>query len=140
MARENANGTPVVQGELVAARQANDRGVKRGSVTYRPAVVVYDLDDRYELHLDLPGTTAEQIRATVLDRVLTIEATAGERRPQDAVSLHEEYGVGDFRRQIRLGEDIDTERLGAAYTHGVLTLTLPKAAKQQPRRIEITPA
>ncbi len=114
---------------------------KAGAVTYRPPMDLFDFGDRYELHVDLPGTSTERIDVTVHDGVLTIEATVPNRLPPEwnatVEPIHGEYGIGDFRRQIRLGEDIEVERLSATYADGVLHLTLPKRAAAQPRRIEV---
>lgn len=110
---------------------------KTSDMTYRPPLDLYDLGDRYEIQFDVPGTTAEAIDVTVNDHVLTIEARVEARYPGNITPLLGEYGVGDFRRQVRLGEDIDSESLTAAYTDGVLTLSLPKRAERQPRRVEV---
>ena len=134
MTTESSNVRPT---ESSALARANGRDVKTGGGTYRPALDVYDLSDRYEIHVDLPGVAAEQVQVTAFDGVLTIEAPAAERRPEGAAHVHTEYGVGDFRRRVRIGEDIDTEGITAQHAHGVLTLVLPKTSKQQPRRIEV---
>ncbi len=44
---------------------------------------------------------------------------------------------GVFRRQLILGEALDTERVRAAYNAGVLTLRIPIAETAKPRKIEI---
>jgi HSP20 family protein len=42
-------------------------------------------------------------------------------------------------RRLSLGQDIDADHIAATYQNGVLTVTLPVAARAKPRRIEITP-
>jgi HSP20 family molecular chaperone IbpA len=109
------------------------------SVTYRPPLDLYHFPDRYEITIDLPGAAADQINATIDDSTLTVQARVPSRYPQDATPLHAEFGVGDFERQLRIGEDVDPDRLSARYENGVLTLVLPKRAERKPRRIPITP-
>ena len=123
----NANSVPVA----APGEQRVD------TVTYRPRLNVYDLNDRYELHVDLPGSSSEHIHATIDDGVLQIEARVPYRYAADIKPWRAEYGIGDFHRKIRLGEDIDAERLTAKYEHGVLTLVLPKVPERQPRRVPI---
>jgi HSP20 family protein len=44
---------------------------------------------------------------------------------------------GTFRRQVHLGDGLDSERIEADYHDGVLTLRIPVAATAQPRQIAI---
>ena len=44
---------------------------------------------------------------------------------------------GVFSRQLFLGDTLDTERIDADYSDGVLTLRLPVAEKAKPRQIPI---
>lgn len=111
---------------------------KSGSTVYRPTLDVYDLGDRYEIKVDLPGADAERIHAAVEENILSIHAEVDRRQPDGGALALEEYGVGDFARQVRLGEDVDTGRLVATYELGVLTITLPKASQHQPRRVPVT--
>ena len=111
---------------------------KTADVTYRPEMDIFDLGDRYELRVDLPGAWREHLDVTMHEGVLTIEASVPGRVPEGVRPIHAEYGVGDYRRRVRLGEDIDPERLEANYSLGVLTLTLHKRAELGPKRIEIS--
>jgi HSP20 family protein len=110
---------------------------KTGDVTYRPPLDLYDLPDRYEIHFDLPGASPEDIDVTVDDGVLTVEARVPWRYPEGLEPLHVEFGIGDFRRQVRIGEDIDSEALEASYVDGVLTIALPKRAERRARRVQV---
>ena len=53
---------------------------------------------------------------------------------------YREYRLVSFLWQFELGEWIDQEGIGADLRHGVLTLTLPKAAKAQARAITVNAA
>jgi HSP20 family protein len=44
---------------------------------------------------------------------------------------------GPFRRIVRLGDAVDSERVDAEYKEGVLRITVPKAESAKPHRIEI---
>ncbi len=110
---------------------------KTSDVTFRPPLDLYDFEDRYEALFDVPGTTTEDIDVTVHDGVLTVEARVAPRYPGNITPMLGEFGVGDFRRQVRLGEDIDTDSITAEYRDGVLMLTLPKRAERRPRKVEV---
>ena len=52
--------------------------------------------------------------------------------------VYTEYSVGNYMRSFALSSKIDREQISAQLDDGVLTLTLPKAAAAQPRRISIS--
>ncbi len=117
---------------------------KHAEVTYRPGTDFIEFPDRYQMIFDLPGATADTVSLTIDEGVLTLEAGVrrdiGERGPaSDNAWIAREFGVGDFRRRVRIGEDIDDERMTASLSDGVLTVTLPKRAARKARRIEINP-
>jgi HSP20 family molecular chaperone IbpA len=70
--------------------------------------------------------------------VLTIQ---GRARPlASGTPLHREYELTGFFRQFQLPGEIDTGRIEAALTQGVLTLRLPRAAPVPPRRVDVRTA
>jgi HSP20 family protein len=48
-----------------------------------------------------------------------------------------ERRYGSFRRVIAIGNQVDADKVEAAYKDGVLTVNVPKAAAAQPKRIQI---
>ena len=120
-----------------SVENASLRNDKVGTVTFTPLIDIYDMSDRYEMRVELPGASPDQIEATVENGILTIGAQVPNRYAEGIQPLHGEYGVGDFRRHVRLGEDVESDQVSAEYAHGVLTLTLPKCAQRQPRRIPV---
>jgi len=47
---------------------------------------------------------------------------------------------GVFSRQVILGDNLDTGRIEAGYSSGVLTLRIPVAESAKPRKIQINAA
>ena len=135
--QKDADRLPVGEHQQRSAQVPADQYRKTSTTTYRPPMDMFDAGDRYEVRVDLPGSRADLIDVTLNDGVLTIEATVPNRWTEGAVALVGEYGIGNYRRQIRLGEDIDDDALQADYADGVLSISLPKRAEQTPRRIEI---
>lgn len=119
------------------ASDTRDMTSKATVVTYRPPMDLFEFSDRYEVHLDMPGASPESMEITINEGVLSIDARVARRYPENITPLLGEYGVGDYHRQIRVGEDIDRDHLSANYTNGVLVLTLAKRAERQPRRIQV---
>jgi HSP20 family molecular chaperone IbpA len=51
--------------------------------------------------------------------------------------VHREYELTGFFRQFQLPEEVDTTRIEAQLRNGMLTVTLPRLERAQPRRIEV---
>jgi HSP20 family protein len=107
--------------------------------TNRPAVMPMDAwreGDRFVLELDLPGVAKESIDIDVERNVLTIRAERVARNG-DWEMLTSERTRGAFSRQLVLGDNLDLDKIEAAYADGVLRLVIPVAEKAKPRRVEI---
>ena len=70
--------------------------------------------------------------------MLTVRAERAPARPEDAEMIVSERPYGTFTRQVFLGETLDAEHIGADYTAGVLTLTIPVHEAAKPRSIQVT--
>jgi HSP20 family protein len=105
----------------------------------RPSVMLMDAwrdGDRFVMEFDLPGVKPESVDLDVERNVLTVTA---QRDPLDekAEFLSAERPRGVFSRQLVLGENLDLDRIEAAYRDGVLRLHIPVAEKAKPRKIVI---
>jgi HSP20 family protein len=107
--------------------------------TNRPAVMPMDAwreGDRFVLEFDLPGISPESIDLDVERNVLTVRAERVAANG-DWQMLANERTRGSFSRQLVLGDNLDLERIEAAYRDGVLRLVVPVAERAKPRRIEV---
>lgn len=107
----------------------------------RPPVLpldAYRRADEVVLQFDLPGVDPASIDVTVERNVLTVTAErATDRREGDEIVVAERP-VGQFSRQLQLGDGLDTDKVHASYDAGVLTVTFPIGADVRPRRITVT--
>jgi HSP20 family protein len=129
-----------MQAKTVPTRQDAPRE-RRSEWSYLPAVDVYELPDGYVIECDAPGVKSDAIDLTYEAGELRLHGQVPLRYPGEGTFLRQEYGVGDFHREIplgRLAEFIDGDRISAEYAHGVLTLRLPKLQAAQPKRIAVT--
>ncbi len=109
--------------------------VKPGQV-FIPAVDVYETPEALVLVADMPGVPGDKVTLDLKENLLTISGQVPPP-PEKETLVVQEYAVGDFYREFQVGELIDTEKIEAVVKDGVLTLTLPKAEKAKPRRIEV---
>jgi HSP20 family protein len=107
--------------------------------TNRPVVMPMDAwreGDRFVIEFDLPGVSRESIDLDVERNVLTVSAERVARNG-DWQMLASERPRGRFSRQLVLGDNLDLDRIEAAYDAGVLRLVVPVAEKAKPRKIQI---
>jgi HSP20 family protein len=106
----------------------------------RPAMmpmVAYRDGDTFVVHLDLPGVSADAIDLAVEQNVLSVHAERRSPLVESAERLVDEGTYGVLRRQLFLGDTLDSERMTADYDAGVLTLKIPIAERAKPRKVEI---
>jgi HSP20 family protein len=95
------------------------------------------IDDHYVLTADLPGVDPGSVDLDVDNGTLTISAHRTARSEESAQWLSSERFFGTYRRQLSLGEGVDTAGIAASYENGVLTVTIPLAERAKARKIEI---
>ncbi len=97
----------------------------------------YRRGDDVWVHLDLPGVASDSLDISVERNVLTVTGERNWQREEGDRLYVAERRRGAFRRQVTLGDGLDSEAVEADYSDGVLTLRIPVLAKAQPRKIEI---
>jgi HSP20 family protein len=103
-----------------------------------PPVNVTQDDDRFVVRAVLPGVKPGEVNVSALGRRLTVSGAREVLTPESGASYHRrERDGGSFSRAIELGVDIDSSRVEAAMSDGVLTITLPKAESAKPRQITV---
>ncbi|MDR2929618.1 MAG: Hsp20/alpha crystallin family protein [Propionibacteriaceae bacterium] len=102
---------------------------------------LYRKGDAFTVKIDLPGVDPASIDIDVDDRTLTVRAERAAETVDTSddkngwVSRERSYGT--YARQISLGRGLDTSRIEANYSDGVLTLTVPIAEEAKPRKITV---
>jgi HSP20 family molecular chaperone IbpA len=104
---------------------------------YCPDVDVWETADGLTVMADMPGSSGPMIDVRFESGVLKMRGRVRSREPKQGEFLIQEFGVGDFERELRIYEAIDAERIEAEYANGVLTVRLPKAAAARPRQIQV---
>ncbi|MBI3180747.1 MAG: Hsp20/alpha crystallin family protein [Myxococcales bacterium] len=119
-------------------KKSNGQAVESaGEAAYfEPPADVQETNEALVISFDVPGALAEDVETEVRDSQLTLTAKV---RPVDGKwrPLYGEVRAGHFRRQFRLGQQLDQSRITAKLEDGVLTVILPKVEAAKPRRIRI---
>ena len=95
-------------------------------------VDIKDKDNAYEMIVDLPGFSKDEISAQLQDGYLTISAAKGldkdEQEKETGKYIRRERYAGACQRSFYVGEGVRQEDIKAEFKHGVLKLLIPKAA------------
>ncbi|MEM9563865.1 MAG: Hsp20/alpha crystallin family protein [Actinomycetota bacterium] len=104
---------------------------------HRMSMDAYRRGENVWVHIDLPGVSAEAVDISVERNVLTVTAERTYPTEDGDRFYLRERRQGAFRRQVHLGENLDTDNIEADYADGVLTLRIPVAEKAKPRKITV---
>ena len=95
---------------------------------------IKELEGGYELEMDLPGFTKDEITAELKDGYLTISASKGldkdEQEKETGKYIRRERYAGACQRSFYVGEDVTEQDIKAEFKHGILKLFVPKKEAQ----------
>lgn len=105
---------------------------------WTPSVDIKEEAERFVIHADVPGVDPKDIEISMEDGTLSLsgERKSETRSEQDGWKRVERHS-GKFLRRFTLPEGTDAEGISAQGSHGVLEISIPKAAKAQPRKIAV---
>lgn len=111
-----------------------------GESDFLPAANIRNLDDKYEIHLALPGYKKESIELSVDDNTLTVEAEEVKESEVTEGYTRKEFFQSSFERSFSLPQDVDEDKISAKFTDGVLIVSIGRHdhdPKVRRRKIDI---
>jgi HSP20 family protein len=103
-----------------------------------PAVNLHAHDDGLVLTAELPGVDPQSLDMSVKGDTLTLSGARSAATPaEDEVVHRRERVAGSFTRTFQLPCVVDAEKVEARYTHGILTVQLPRTEAEKPRKIAV---
>ncbi|MEV5013949.1 Hsp20/alpha crystallin family protein [Streptomyces sp. NPDC053780] len=107
------------------------------AVAWTPLADVTETDDAFEVEIELPGVKSKDIHVEANGQELVVTGEIKEME-RTGVLRRRARRTGAFEYRLRLPGEVDTERVTAEMSTGVLTVTVPKAEAAKPRHIQIT--
>lgn len=105
------------------------------------ALDVTESKTEYVVRAEVPGIAPDKVEITLHGDVLTIAGEKSAEKTHDQDGWHRsERRFGSFRRSLQLATAVDADKVQAEHAHGVVTITLPKAASALPKRVDVKPA
>ncbi len=103
-----------------------------------PATDIYERDDALVLLADMPGADESTVDLNIERNVLRVSGHCACQAPEGHECVYSEYSCGGrYERTFTLSGEIDTQRIEASVSDGVLKVVLPKAEQAKPRKIEV---
>ena len=107
--------------------------------TFTPAVDIKENEQEISLEVELPGLKPENVEVMADNGVLTIRGEKQAERKEGDANRYQvvERTYGTFVRTFQLPQGVDENQIKGEFANGVLTVSIPKAALPQPKRIQI---
>ncbi len=109
------------------------------NVVWTPNIDLVEREDKYEVYVEIPGVSRDDIKINVKDNTLVIH---GERKrnyeqKEGDIVHYASMWYGKFHAEITLPSDADTDNIKAVYKNGILRIEIPKHEKARAKEIEI---
>lgn len=124
---------------FVGLTHTMERSLLRGTLDPEPAVNLWSDGENAVLTAELPGVDSNTLDVTIEGQTLTLRGVraALDAKPGETVHYSERAG-GTFERTLDLPFEVDGDKIQARFEHGVLEVTLPRAAHTKPKRIGVS--
>ena len=108
------------------------------SISAFPAMNAWTTDEEEVVTAALPGLSPEDVDLTIVNDVLTLSGERKNQEPAEELRYHRrERTEGQFSRSIQLSFPVDSNKVSASYENGILTVRLPRAEADKPRKISV---
>ena len=105
---------------------------------WSPAVDIAETENELVLKADLPDLKLEDIEVRVENQTLTLKGERKFEKDEKSKGYHRiERSYGTFVRSFTLPASVDSEKVAAQYSNGVLTIKLPKKETAKPRQVKV---
>lgn len=97
-----------------------------------PRIEIKDKGTSYMIAVEVPGMSEKDMNVTVRDNNLILEGEKREEHKEEKKGIYRsEFSYGSFYRAIPLSDEIDPDKVSAAYKNGILKVTVEKRPEAQ---------
>jgi len=116
-------------------------GLGRSRTAGFPPINVLTSENEVIVTSEMPGVDPADVDLSVNGDILTIKGTRKPQELSEGQKWHRrERGQGNFYRTVQLPFNVESSKVNADYAKGVLTVKLPRAEADKPRKITVKTA
>lgn len=117
--------------------KSQPEGARRDTQAMAPRVDVLEDDTGITLIADMPGVSKDSLDIRVENDALSIEGAVSAATPEAMEAMYAEVRTPRYRRSFTLSRELDSGRIEAQLTDGVLKVRIPKHEQARPQRISV---
>ena len=100
-------------------------------------IEAYTKDNNVVYRLSIPGVDPRDVDLSLTGNQITVKAERKAPEVPDESWLVRGFYYGTFEHSLTLPEGLETDKINATFTNGILEISVPAAKEILPRRIEI---
>ena len=112
-------------------------GIRSVAAGTYPAINVGASSRQVDVYVFAAGVAPGSLDISMQQNLLTVSGERSTAIPEGAQAYRRERFEGSFKRVVTLPDDVDPDKVDAAYRDGVLHVTVQRKEELQPRRIEV---
>jgi HSP20 family protein len=136
-----SNWMPTIFDDFFGSDWMNDR-LNYGLTSVRPAVNLIETEKEYRIELATPGLSKKDIKIDLHKNVLSISSAKEESKEENEDKyMRREFSYSSFNRSFTLPETVDSNKISADHSNGILQVHIPKkpeAIEKGPKQIAIS--
>lgn len=132
LARFNQSPWSGLESEIDRLFESALSGVADSTTASRFPVDLFEDKDTTFVRAELPGLTRDDINVEVVEGYLTINGSR--KTPASAGQAEQSLS---FSRSVAIPEEVQADKVSAAFENGVLTVTLPKREETKPKKYTV---
>lgn len=106
-------------------------------LTQPPRFQTHEDENGVRLQVALPGVRKEDVKLTLQESHLSIEATRSDQVPENWKIHRDSNSSRRYGLNVRLTNRLDGRHTTASFENGILTLQVPVSEEAKPRQIQV---
>jgi HSP20 family protein len=123
--------------DLVSAGVPWSGGIRSLPPGTFPAINVGSTDDKVTVYVFAPGVDPKALDIQIQQNVLSVKGKRDVAVESGGTYYRQERFSGEFHRVLTLPDDVDPDKVEAAYRDGILEVSVRRRESAKPRQIEI---